>query len=103
MRITILFFLAHFEFFRFSSYNLSLTNNVLLLYLLYRYQDSINYLPSKNITNETNINKNKCNNCENCISCNINLKCLNQQMPWKGLFIPKQIDSSINKVKYILF
>lgn len=42
--------------------------------------------------------KYKCNNCKNCISYDLHLKCLNQETPWKGLLIPEQIDSSIDKV-----
>ncbi|XP_060844760.1 sorting nexin-14-like [Rhopalosiphum padi] len=43
-------------------------------------------------------NKYKCNNCKNCISCDLHLKCLNKETPWKGLLIPEQIDSSIDKL-----
>lgn len=76
---------------------------ITILYLLYRKQHQNNCILLTNVVDETNININKCNACENCISCNINLKCLNKQLPWKGLLIPEQIDSSIDKVKYILY
>lgn len=41
--------------------------------------------------------------CKNCVSCDINLKCVNQETPWKNLLIPEQIDSSIDKVNLMFF
>lgn len=49
------------------------------------------------------VDASKCKNCKNCVSCNINLKCVNQETPWKNLLIPEQIDSSIDKVKLNCF
>jgi len=66
----------------------------------YRNQNLNTTSGSENIFDKTKIYK--CNNCKNCISCEIHLKCLNQETPWKGLLIPEQIDSSIDKVKFIL-
>ncbi|XP_003240642.1 sorting nexin-14 [Acyrthosiphon pisum] len=51
---------------------------------------------SENIFDKTKIYK--CNDCKNCISSEVHLKCLNQETPWKGLLIPEQIDSSIDKL-----
>lgn len=69
------------------------------LYLFYRKQNFTTNPAPDNVFND-NIIINKCNNCKNCISCNIHLKCVNEQIPWNGLFIPEQIDSAIDKVNY---
>lgn len=61
----------------------------------YRNQDSSNYILLKP-------NIQKCNDYKNSSSCNISLKCVDQQMPWKELLIPLKIDSSIDKVNYNL-
>lgn len=66
---------------------------MLIFIINYRNQDSNSYILSKpNII--------RCNDYKNSTSCNISLKCVDQQMPWKELLIPQQIDSSIDKVNY---
>lgn len=68
---------------------------VIIITFIFRKYGSNKFL-STSIPNKTIINT--CNNCKNCVSCNIHLTCIYQQMPWKGLLIPEQIDASIDKV-----
>lgn len=65
-------------------------------YLFYRKRELNNYLPPKRIIDKAFISR--CDTCENCISGNTQLKCVNRHMPWKGLYLSKKIDSSVDKV-----
>lgn len=73
--------------------------NINLIVLFQRAHDKINGIQSESINDGIIINSDK---SKNSISCNIHLKCTNQT-PWKDLLIPVEIDTSIDKVKYILY